>query len=51
MVHSEAPDLAAELVRLQAHAELPPLMRQGLMEPGILHHCLVLHDAAGNMAT
>ena len=44
VVHSDAVDPAGELQKLQAHADLPPLMRQGLMEPVILNHCLLLHD-------
>ena len=50
VVHSNAADPAAELRKLQAHADLPPLMRQGLMEPDILHHCLLLHDGPADTA-
>lgn len=50
MVHSHAKDPADELRKLQTHADFPPLMRQGLMEPEILHHCLVLHDGPDGAA-
>ncbi|KAK9805365.1 hypothetical protein WJX73_007226 [Symbiochloris irregularis] len=45
VVHVDAEDIVAELQQLQAGGNVPPLMRQGLMEASILQHCLVLHDA------
>ena len=44
MLHSSVGDAVAALRQLQSQAQLPPLMRQGLMEANILHHCLLLHD-------
>ncbi len=47
MLHAHAPDPTAGFSALFQAAELPPLMKQGVMDPLILKHYLLLHDDQG----
>ena len=44
IVHSWAADPVAAFGELFRTAELPPLMRSGVMEPKLLRHYVLLHD-------
>ena len=45
-MHAHAADPLQAYGELFKSAPLPPLMRQGIMEPNILKHYLLLHDDA-----
>ena len=45
-MHAHAADPVQACGDLFKSAPLPPLMRQGIMEPAILKHYLLLHDDA-----
>ena len=45
-MHAHAADPLQAYRELFKAAPLPPLMRQGIMEPAILKHYLLLHDDA-----
>lgn len=45
-MHAHAADPVQAYGDLFKSAPLPPLMRQGIMEPAILKHYLLLHDDA-----
>ena len=45
-MHAHAADPLQAYGELFRSAPLPPLMRQGIMEPQILKHYLLLHDDA-----
>lgn len=45
-MHAHAADPLQAYGELLKSAPLPPLMRQGIMEPNILKHYLLLHDDA-----
>ena len=45
-MHAHAADPLQAYGELFKSAPLPPLMRQGIMEPAILKHYLLLHDDA-----
>ena len=47
VLHAHAPDPTAGFSALFQAAELPPLMKQGVMDPLILKHYLLLHDDQG----
>ena len=47
VLHAYAPDPTAGFSALFQAAELPPLMKQGVMDPLILKHYLLLHDDQG----
>lgn len=46
VMHAHAADPLQAYGELFKSAPLPPLMRQGIMEPAILKHYLLLHDDA-----
>ena len=48
VLHAHAPDPTAGFSALFQAAELPPLMKQGVMDPLILKHYLLLHDDQGH---
>lgn len=45
-MHSHAPDVLQMFSDLFQQAELPPLLKQGAMDPRVLKHYLLLHDPA-----
>ena len=47
VLHAHTPDPTAGFSALFQAAELPPLMKQGVMDPLILKHYLLLHDDQG----
>ena len=48
MLHSHASSMPATYNDMFRHAELPPLMKLGVMEPRVLKHYLLLHDDAND---
>ncbi len=49
VMHAHATDPLQAYGDLFRTAPLPPLMRQGIMEPNILKHYLLLHDDAAGV--
>ena len=49
-MHAHAADPLQAYGDLLRTAFLPPLMRQGIMEPNILKHYLLLHDDAAGLS-
>lgn len=49
VMHAHAADPLQAYGELFRSAPLPPLMRQGIMEPNILKHYLLLHDDAAGL--
>ena len=50
VMHSHVSDPLPAFSELSKSAALPPLMRQGVMDPNVLKHYLLLHDDAAAAA-